>query len=137
MLACLGNEQIMQICPVQLNIWSAVLTLVLRRERKGLDDLAGIVQTKNVCPRLYSNPRNRFSKTQIAKNVHGIGADLNAGTNLAEFRRRFVDIDVATRLQHGERRGEPADAAADYCYLETHPKPQCAFVETPQSIKTA
>jgi hypothetical protein len=35
---------------------------------------------------------------------------------------RFVDMDVATCLQHGERSGEPADAAADYCYLETHPK---------------
>src|SRR3954447_5494241 len=92
--ARLGNEQIVQICPVELNIWSAVLTLVLCRERKGLDDFAGIVQTKHVCPRLHSSPQNRICKTEVAKNVHGIGADLNAGADLAQDRSLFVNLDL-------------------------------------------
>ena len=46
--ACLGNEQIVKVCPVELNVWRAVLFLVLFRERKGLDDLAGVMQTKHI-----------------------------------------------------------------------------------------
>jgi hypothetical protein len=104
---------------VQLNIWSAVLTLVLRRERKGLDDLAGIVQTKNVCPRLHSNPRNRFSKTEIAKNVHGIGADLNAGTNLAQDRSLFVNLDLKTLAHKAASGRQSADTGSRDQYFRT------------------
>src|SRR3954447_14323070 len=117
--ARLGNEQIVQICPVELNIWSAMLTLVLSRERKGLDDLAGIVQTKNVRPRLHSNPQNRISETEIAKNVHGIGADLNAGTNLAQDRSLFVNLDLETLAHKAACGRQSADACSGDQYLRT------------------
>src|SRR4051794_14294210 len=115
----LGNEQIVQVCPVELDIRSAMLTLVLGRERKGLDDLAGIVQTKNVCPRLHSNPRNRISETEIAKNVHGIGADLNAGTNLAQDRSLFVNLYVEALAHKAACGRQSADACSCDQYFRT------------------
>ena len=72
---------------MQLNVWSTMLVLVLCREREGLDNLARVMQTKHVCLRLNSNPGNRIPKPQIPKDVHGIGADLNARTDLAHCKR--------------------------------------------------
>jgi len=94
--ARLGNEQIVKVCPVELNVWRAVLFLVLFRQREGLDDLAGVVQTKHVRAWPHPGLRNCLAETEIAKDVHGVGADLNAGTNLAQNRSLFVNLDLKT-----------------------------------------
>ena len=45
--------------------------------------------------------------------ARGVGADLDAGADLADARRLLVDMDVEAGLQQMQRRGEAADAAAD------------------------
>src|SRR5580693_2510454 len=47
------------------------------------------------------------------KHAGAVGADLHAGAELAQFRRLLVDIDIDAAPNERQRRGEPADAAAD------------------------
>ena len=59
---------------------------------------------------------HRVAEAETAQQARRIGADLDAGADLAELRRLLVDVDVAARLQDRERGGEPADAAAYHCH---------------------
>src|SRR5262245_41436301 len=47
------------------------------------------------------------------QNARAVGADLDAGADLLELARLFVNLDVDAALEQGQRRGEPADAGAD------------------------
>ena len=52
------------------------------------------------------------SRPRCAQHVHGIGADLDAGADLAELRRLLVDLDLVAGLHQAGGGGEPAEAGA-------------------------
>ena len=47
------------------------------------------------------------------EDARGVGADLDAGADLAERAGALVDVDVEPGLEQGQRRSETADAASD------------------------
>ncbi len=47
------------------------------------------------------------------QNARRIGADIDAGADLAERPRLLVDVHIEARLEQAQGRAEAADAAAD------------------------
>src|SRR5580765_8506004 len=74
-------------------------------ERKLADDLAGIMESKDISAGPNRQVGKCLTKTEVVKNMHRIGAELYAGADLAQLRRLLVDLDVIARLhQTGSRR---------------------------------
>ena len=63
--------------------------------------------------RAYTHPRQLVGETESMQDARGVGADLDAGADLADGRGLLVDVDVESRAQQRQRRGQAADAAAD------------------------
>ena len=54
-----------------------------------------------------------LAETQPDQDARGVRPDIDAGADLAEQARLLVDLNVEAGLQQADRRGQPADAAAD------------------------
>jgi hypothetical protein len=52
-------------------------------------------------------------QAERVEHPHGVGRELQPGTDLAEFRRLLDDMDAAIPAAQGQGGGEPGDAAAD------------------------
>ena len=104
-VSCLGSEQIVKVSPVKLIVWRAVQPLMLIGQRKLTNDLAGIMESKDISAGPNRQFGNCLAKTEVVKNMHRIGAELYAGTDLAQLRCLLIDLDVIARLhQTGSRR---------------------------------
>ncbi len=60
-----------------------------------------------------ADPVHGRAQAEPMEQPRGVGADLDAGADLADARRLLVDLHVEAGLQQMQRGGEPADAAAD------------------------
>jgi hypothetical protein len=68
-----------------------------------------------------ANLRDRIAEPEIPQHVHGVGADLDAGADLAELRRLLIDFDVVTGLQQARCGGKPAEPrAGNEYFLSNH-----------------
>ena len=63
--------------------------------------------------RAHAHTRQVVAQAQAVEDARGVGADLDAGADLAERVRALVDVDVEPGLEQGQRRSETADAASD------------------------
>ena len=81
-------------------------------ERESLDHLAGVVQPEHIGAGLYARPGDGVAQAEVPQHMHRIGADLDAGADLAQLRRLFVDLDVVARLHQARCGGKPAEAGA-------------------------
>ena len=61
----------------------------------------------------HADLRERFGETEPVDDARGVGADLDAGADLAEAFRLLVDLNVMAGLEQVERRRRAANAAAD------------------------
>ena len=107
----------MEVGAVDLVVGRAVETLVLGGERELLDDLRGIVEAEHVGCGADRHGRDRFADAEMGKHVHGVGAELDAGADLAQLRCLLVDLDVEARLQQAGRRRQSADSGTRDKYL--------------------
>ena len=97
---------------MQLRVGRAVHLLMLFGQREALDHLAGVVQAEHIGARADADRRDRLLEAEVPQHVHGIGADLDAGADLAELRRLLVDFDVVAGLHQAGGRRQPADPGA-------------------------
>ena len=97
--------------------------LVVRRAERGLHGVRErrAQQRAAVLPaalvpreRLHAHARQRVGQAEPVQDARGVGADLDAGADLAERAGLLVDLDVEAGPQQRQRRGGAADAAADH-----------------------
>lgn len=81
-------------------------------KRKAPDLLATVMQAKNVSLRPHAFGQDLGSDADMIEHMHRIGADLNAGTNLAEARRLLKDFNRVAGLEETAGRAQAADTAA-------------------------
>src|SRR6185312_16336754 len=67
--SCFGGEQIMKISAVKLIVWRAVQPLMLIGQRKLADDLARIMESKNISVGPNRQFGDRLAKTKVVKNL--------------------------------------------------------------------
>jgi hypothetical protein len=63
--------------------------------------------------RLHASPGQLLGQPEPMQHPGGVGAEVDAGTDLAQHRRLLVHLDVNARLQQRQGGAEAADAAAD------------------------
>ena len=63
--------------------------------------------------RQHLHALERVLEAERVEHARAVGADLDAGADLLQLRRLLVDLDVEAALEQRQRRGQPADAAAD------------------------
>ncbi len=114
------SQQRCEIAAMEMIVGRAERRLDLRSQRSALQGAAVVPAPLMHAGRPYAPRIHRVLEAETMQQPRRIGADLDAGADLAESRRRFVHMDVATRLQHRERSREPADTAANHCHLQTH-----------------
>src|SRR5262249_17414287 len=134
------QEQIVQIDPMELNIRRAVLALVLRRQRERLDGLSRVMQTEHVRVGPHAGAQDCILEIEVSKDVHGVGAELNARANLAENGSLLVDFDVETLAHEAARGSQTANARSGYQDFSRHPHPElCALTvkDAETSTKTS
>jgi hypothetical protein len=93
------------------------------REAEGLDDgiaQVGAQQRAPVVPsalvpgqRADAHPGQVVGQPQAVQDARRVGADLDAGADLADGRSALVDVDVEAGLQERQRGCDPTDTAAD------------------------
>ena len=104
------RQQFVQVGAMKLDIGRTVLALVLGRQRELLDHFAGIMQPEHIGAGAHAERRDLCIEPEIAQHVHGVGAHLDACTNLRERRRLLVHLDVEPGLHQTGCSGEPAKA---------------------------
>ena len=103
-------------------------------QRKSLDHLAGVVEPEHVGLGLDADRQKAVLNPQVPHDVHGIGADLDAGADLAELRRLLVDLDPMAGIHQAGRGGQPAKACArdqDAILLHSNARPALLLVLGP------
>ena len=99
------EQALVKVGPVKLIVRRTVQPFMLIGQRKLTNDLAGIMESKDISAGPNRQVGKCLAKTEVVKNMHRIGAELYAGADLAQLRRLLVDLDVIARLhQTGSRR---------------------------------
>src|SRR5439155_24247952 len=97
-VSCLYSEQIVKVSPVKLIIRRSVESFMFFGQRKLANDLARIMESKDIGGGPNRQFGNCLTETEAVKNVHRIGAQLYASTDLAQLRRLLIDLDVIARV---------------------------------------
>ena len=97
---------------MHLRIGRAVFLLMVFGEREALNHFARVVQAENVGAGAHAKPVDLGTKAQIAQDMLGVGADLDASADLAQLRRLLVDLDLMARLHQAGRSRQTAKAGA-------------------------
>jgi hypothetical protein len=87
--------------------------LDLRPQRRPLQGAAIVPAPLIDGGRPHADAIHRGLQAKPHQEARSVGADLDAGADLADARRLLVDVDVEPRLQQMQRRGQAANAAAD------------------------
>ena len=91
-------------------------------EIEPLHFLAGVVQAEHVGAGPDADRHDLLLQAEIGQHVHRVGADLDAGADLAQLRRLLVDLDVEAGLGQaagGRQSAEPRAGDDDLalCHL--------------------
>ena len=87
--------------------------LDLRPDRRALQGAAVVPAPLVHGERPHAGAIERRLEAEADQQARGVGADLDAGADLADARRLLVDMDVEPGLQQMQRGRQAADAAAD------------------------
>ena len=101
-----GGEDLVQVSAMKLRVRSAVQLLL--RQRKSLDHLAGVVEPEHVGLGLDADRQQAVLDAEVPHDMHGIGADLDAGADFAKLRRLLVDLDRMAGLHQAGCGGQAA-----------------------------
>ena len=85
----------------------------LRPDRRALQGAAVVPAPLVDGERPHAHRIQRRLEAEADQEARGIGADLDAGADLADARRLLVDVDVEAGLEEMQSSGQAADAAAD------------------------
>jgi hypothetical protein len=110
------GQQRREITAMEMIVRRAECRLDLRTQRSALQGAAIIPAPLMHAGRPHAPRLHRLLDAEPVQQPRRIGADLNAGPDLAELRRLLVDLNIAAGLQQCERCGEPADSATDDRY---------------------
>ena len=70
------------------------------------------VEPERIGLRLDADRQKAVLDAEVPHDVHGVGADLDAGADLAELRRLLVNLDLMAGLHQAGRGGQPAETRA-------------------------
>ncbi len=105
----------MQVGAVRAEIAGPVLraehALHLRRRHDG----AALPVAHDMAIRLEGDRLERLVEAEGDQHPHGVGAELDAGADLAKLIRLLIDGDVEAALPQGDRGGEAAKPASHDC----------------------
>ena len=82
---------------------------------KKLPRLTGVEQPNLLTFGNAGDRLDRVTQPQRDQNTRAIGADLQTGTQFAQFRRLLVDVDVESLPQQSERGNETANSGSGKC----------------------
>src|SRR5262245_36660723 len=100
------------------------MRLVMRKAESCFDGAGqwGAQQSAAVLPaplvpgeRTHTHFGEFVRKPQPMQDARRVGADLDAGANLAQDSRTFVNVYIEAGVQEGKRRSQAAEAAANNC----------------------
>jgi hypothetical protein len=106
-------QEFRQIAAMEMIVGRAEGRLDLRAERRALQRAAIIPAALVHGERSHADFVHRGLQSQPDQQARGVGADLDAGADLADGGRLLVDMDIETGLQQLQRGREATDASAD------------------------
>ena len=98
--------------PVELEIGRAMPVLMGRGERQRLQDFAIVEQAEFRDRRQEGRLLQRVQNAQMTHDMGRVGALLDAGADLAQFRGLFVNFDLVPGEQQAAGRRQPGDPGA-------------------------
>ena len=104
-----------QVAAVEHHVGKAVALDRHRAEVEQLPGLAGAPEPDFLAGDHHADLLDRLAQAQRVEHAGAVRADLHAGAELLELRRLLVHVDRDAVPDQRQRRGEPADAAADDC----------------------
>src|SRR5205823_1560392 len=108
-------QQLGEIAAVEMVVGRAEGRLDLGADRRALQGATIIPASLVYGLRPHACLVQRGLQPQPDQQAGSVGADLDAGADLADARRLLVDVDVEPGFQEMQRSRKPADAAADDC----------------------
>src|SRR5215470_5674988 len=108
-----GTQELGEIAAVEVIVGRPEGRFDLGAERRALQGAAVVPAALVHGERPHTHFVHCRLESEANEQARGIGADLDAGADLADPRRLLVDLDVEAGLQEVQGGGEPAEAAAD------------------------
>lgn len=102
-----------QVAAMEMIVGCTEALLDFRAQRRALQRATVVPALLVDGERSHAPALHRVPEAQPMQQARGVGADLQAGADLAEARRLLVDLNVESGLEQRQRRGQPADATAD------------------------
>ena len=107
------EQNIMQIDAMNDDVWMGETGAERRPGRDARHLCAAERVEHEQCGRRIRRLAHRLADAEAVEDVEDIGAELDAVTDRAEFRRAFEHARAPATLRQGERRREPAEPAAN------------------------
>ncbi len=104
----------MQVGPVHHEIRKPVALHREGPEVEQLPGLAGVPQPHHLAVDLAPALADRGFQAELEQHPRAVGADLEAGADLAKGLGPFVDLDRDAPPEQAQRRGQAADTRADH-----------------------
>ena len=108
-----GAQKLGKVAAMEVIVGRAEGRLDLRPDRRALQGAAVVPAPLVDGERPHADRIQRRLEAEADQEARGIGADLDAGADLADARRLLVDMDVEPGLQEMQSGRQAADAAAD------------------------
>ena len=108
-------SSLMQIAAMDRDVGEAVAGDRLGAKVEQLPGLAGVPQPDFLAGRNHLHRGEIVLEPERMQHPRAVGADLDAGADLAQFFGLLVDRDIDATPQQRQRGSEPPDAAPDDC----------------------
>ncbi len=108
----LGQDPV-QVMPVQGQIGKAIERHRRRSRVEGLPRLARVPQADDLLGGNHRHPHHLALQTEVEEHRGPVGAELQAGSDLAQFRRLLVDGDVTPPADQRQSGGQAAQPGPD------------------------
>ena len=108
-----GAQKVGQVAAMEVIVGRAERRLDLRSDRRALQGAAVVPAPLVDGERAHADAIQGRLEAEADQEARGVGADLDAGADLADARRLLVDLDVEPGLQQLQGGRQAADAAAD------------------------
>src|SRR5687768_279828 len=115
----------MQVIAVDRDVGEAVLRHRQRAKIEKLPRLAGVPQADLFAAGLAGDVHDLLLEAEREQDARSVGADLDAGADLAKLGRLLEDLHVEPLPQEPQRRCQPADATPNDRDFHTWVSPNC------------
>src|SRR5580704_968630 len=111
-----GAQKVEQIGPMEVIVGRAEVAFTRVGQRLSRELAPVVPSAKDDGVRPHSEAAHRLLESEPAQNSRRVGAYLNAGADLAQFRGLLKYVDVEAGASQRQRRREAADPCSDYYY---------------------